>query len=66
MTIEVGIFRGAISPYLVFMAVWPLLSVSGQVWPLNPDSVWHVWPFYLYRDWPLVALNPYSSTVLYI
>ena len=24
-----------------------------------------VWPLCFYRDWPLVALNPYRSAVLY-
>ena len=41
---------------------FPYLVFCGQVWPLN--FVWAcVGRFYFYRDWPLVALNPYRYAV---
>ena len=52
-----------ISLYLVVVAECGLrLSMSGRVWPLN--IVWASFGrFYLYQDWPLVALNPYLYAV---
>ena len=52
-----------ISLYLVVVAECGLcLSFSGWVWPLT--FVWACFGrFYLYRDWPLVALNPYCYAV---
>ena len=36
--------------------------MSGRVWPSN--FVWACFGrFYFYRDWPLVALNPYRYAV---
>ena len=51
--------------YLVFVAECGLrLSVYGRVWPLFRDFAWACFGrFIFYRDWPLVASNPYRYAV---